>query len=1209
MRRFRRVLLSPGFGRAIRSLVLGLGRKVARAPGNAGPRWARLLLLPVLAALVFAPTAAASPDFQITVSPSSQQLQPGSSVSFAIGIGSIDGFSSQVSLSISSELPSGVSAQFSPNPVSPSGTSFLTLTATADAATGTFPFEIKGEGGGITNYATGTAKVDFGLVPVCYGKVHGVVTDAETGGPIADATVNLVSIGGVATTSADGSYSIDQVRLGENNSPVEGTVHAYKDPPFGSHVGSYWWADKPGAVVVCNQTTEIDLALVPVHPGHVSGRIFEGNPDPSDYSKVIPTSTPIERAQVRVDVGVVTLAQTVETDVGGHYPELTFAFDYNNSIISPRYLVVPGPDLSYRHGYWPTNVQLEVGPDQHIVQDVALVKQCTASISGQVIYADTGLPAANTRVSGLASPDADSTTTDAQGRFSIPEILIGYNNQPIPLRAEAFAPAGYLYASASSAPEVIGCGGHWDAGTLALQPVTPNFGAVEGHAYDRDTGAPLADARIALGLYGTTTDSQGFYRFDRVQVSGDGSISSVDARIFAFHQAPDSPPPDYYYSEETVTVPAGSTAVHDFHLLRRRYGRLTGVVRDAITHAPIAGQVGQCYSENRFTTVTADENGGYDTGQALPLTYPNAPTAVSCQFAASGYWYKNVSPTIGADETTQQDVDLLPICHATISGTVVDAVTRQPIEGASVTGGGVVAMTGAGGDYRLENVTVGYANSPIEVGVTASAAGYYTQTKTVTVFCGGTVIVDFGRPSTGRIVVVKRTSPAGSTQSFDFTRNWGAGFSLRDEEPFDSGPIAAGSGYSVGESLPLPEGWIQTGANCSDGSPVTNIDVSPGETVTCTFTNQQGGQPPATVVVTKSCPSGPAASGDRFQVTYNGQAVGDPLACGGSLEVSVAAGSAYAIDEQAAGTTNLGNYTKQLGAGCSGTLTFAGRASCAITNTLKPGTVSVRKTVSGSPLSTLLPASQQAFTFQLRQNASTMNGGTLLEQADANVTSGGVVNFASKLVAGNTYQLCEIVIPGWRTSLATPFVLYNPSGDNSTLCTNFSVDPGQAKRVAIDNQPPPGGLARTIGFWKNWASCAGSSGNQKPVLDQTLAAAEPTGITIGTLTLHGKTTTPKTAPDCLKAVRLLNKSTINAGKKMSSDPAFNLAAQLLAADLNVKAGALTCSNAMSGINNAQTLLAGVHFDGVTHDKLSAAQATQANNLATTLDCYNNSLLC
>jgi hypothetical protein len=193
-------------------------------------------------------------------------------------------------------------------------------------------------------------------------------------------------------------------------------------------------------------------------------------------------------------------------------------------------------------------------------------------------------------------------------------------------------------------------------------------------------------------------------------------------------------------------------------------------------------------------------------------------------------------------------------------------------------------------------------------------------------------------------------------------------------------------------------------------------------------------------------------------------------------------------------------------------------------------------------------------------------------------------------------------MPGWMTTLGPPFyVVYNPSGDNSTVCTDFSVRPGETKSFAIDNKPPPGGLARTIGFWKNWASCASSKGNQKPVLDQTLAAADPGGIAIGILTLH--------AGDCLKAIRLLDKSTVDTGKKMASDPAFGLAAQLLAAKLNIVAGAGSCPAAVTAINDAQRLLASIHFNGITHDKLNAAQATQANSLATTLDRYNNNLLC
>jgi hypothetical protein len=145
--------------------------------------------------------------------------------------------------------------------------------------------------------------------------------------------------------------------------------------------------------------------------------------------------------------------------------------------------------------------------------------------------------------------------------------------------------------------------------------------------------------------------------------------------------------------------------------------------------------------------------------------------------------------------------------------------------------------------------------------------------------------------------------------------------------------------------------------------------------------------------------------------------------------------------------------------------------------------------------------------------------------------------------------------------------------------------------------PPPGEPARTIGFWKNWSSC--SNGNQAPVLDQTLAAAG--GITIGNLLVDA----------CVPAVSILDKSTIDTGRKMASDPAYNLAAQLLAARLNFAAGAATCSAADAAANGAQALLAARSFvgTGAYAAGMTAAQRAQANALATTLDAYNNGTLC
>jgi hypothetical protein len=413
----------------------------------------------------------------------------------------------------------------------------------------------------------------------------------------------------------------------------------------------------------------------------------------------------------------------------------------------------------------------------------------------------------------------------------------------------------------------------------------------------------------------------------------------------------------------------------------------------------------------------------------------------------------------------------------------------------------------------------------------------------------------------------------------------------------------ASGNYSGTASFPTPAGA---------GRVITATATDPGNnTSEFSACRTAGTGTGATLIVEKQT----LPDGDPQSFSFTGAASGS-ISDGGTLTVTGLAAGDYQVSELVPSGWDLGSIVCTDGdsSGDLSTATATFRLAvdeavrCTFTD-VKRGSVRVVKTVSGSPIRALLPANQQSFAFQLRQNASTTSAGTLLEQADANVANSGVVTFATKLVAGSTYQLCETVMPGWRTSLTSPFVLYNASGDNSTLCTNFSVGPGEARSITVDNQPPPGGLARTIGFWKNWASCSGSSGNQRPVLDQTLAAAEPAGITIGTLTLHGSTSSPNSAPDCLKAVRLLNKSTIDTGKKMASDPAFSLAAQLLAADLNVKAGALTCPNAISAINDAQALLATVHFNGITHDKLSATQTTQANSLGTTLDRYNNNLLC
>jgi hypothetical protein len=361
----------------------------------------------------------------------------------------------------------------------------------------------------------------------------------------------------------------------------------------------------------------------------------------------------------------------------------------------------------------------------------------------------------------------------------------------------------------------------------------------------------------------------------------------------------------------------------------------------------------------------------------------------------------------------------------------------------------------------------------------------------------------------GTIIIKKVTNPNPdpTTTSFPFTAGGGlvpAAFNLANGGMQTYSNVTPGSGYSAAETAPT--GWDLISATCDDASPVTNINVAAGETVTCTFTNRA-------------------------------------------------------------------------------------RAKAKVV-----------KTVSGLPLS-----GTQSFVFQLRSGASASSAGTTLESGTANAAN-SVITFTTLLVPGTTYQLCEQMQPGWTTTLGPPlYSVFNPSGDNSVVCTDFTAAAGETKQFAIDNRPPPGGMALTIGYWKNWSSCTG--GGQKPTLDATLLklAQAGTPATLGLLVLNPQTQNPATV--CQNAVNILSKQTLG-GKKMASDPLFNMAAQLLAADLNLGAGAGQCAASATAVNQGHALLAKYKFDGNGYTpKLTSADATLANSLGTTLDKYNNNKLC
>ena len=101
--------------------------------------------------------AASSPNFSVSASPSSLTITEGSNGTSTITVTSTGGFSSATTLSASG-LPSGVTAGFSTNPVTPpangSATSTLTLTASSTATLGSATVTITGTSGSTAHTTT-----------------------------------------------------------------------------------------------------------------------------------------------------------------------------------------------------------------------------------------------------------------------------------------------------------------------------------------------------------------------------------------------------------------------------------------------------------------------------------------------------------------------------------------------------------------------------------------------------------------------------------------------------------------------------------------------------------------------------------------------------------------------------------------------------------------------------------------------------------------------------------------------------------------------------------------------------------------------------------------------------------------------------------------------------------------------------------------------
>lgn len=491
---------------------------------------------------------------------------------------------------------------------------------------------------------------------------------------------------------------------------------------------------------------------------------------------------------------------------------------------------------------------------------------------------------------------------------------------------------------------------------------------------------------------------------------------------------------------------------------------------------------------------------------------------------------------------------------------------------------------------------------------------------------GQDVTCTFTNTKQASVTIKKVTVPAESPAvgSFTFSQDFDASgtFNLGHNGTKVFTNVSSGTEYTVVESDPTPDydltAIVCTGAATYTGTVNTRtLEVTPaaGETIECTFTNTRRG----TVIIEKQTdPDGAtgsfaftstlgniAALSDGQQHTYNDVAPGGPY---GVTETNPSPlFDLYDIDcDDANSTESEATRTASIRveAGETVTCTFYNR---------QRATITAEKRENGQ-----LPLTQP-FEFQIRTGATGLASGTVVASDFADAATGDIVfactaagasvcamNNGTAYFVPGTYQFCEVNMEaGWANNINgfTPNGEAPEGDDNGNECIDIVLSAGETGNPTevpnpVDNTPPPGGDARTIGYWKNH-SCA-AKGNQEDVLSQNLPIQLTEGSVNGDFDWL--------INSCQTVVYLLDKRTIGgAHKKMASDAAYGLAAQLAAALLNINADAGTCEgDVLPIIDQAQKLLDDINFNGNgNYLRPGHPLYNTAVTLAGKLDAYNN----
>ncbi len=347
------------------------------------------------------------------------------------------------------------------------------------------------------------------------------------------------------------------------------------------------------------------------------------------------------------------------------------------------------------------------------------------TISGRITAADTNSPVRHVTVVGQGGVWVGACTDD-DGYYTLRSLPLNF---PIKLLAGNTAswclgPSTYLSEWWNKAATLN------SATAITLTNAVPNAtdknfvlqpgGAISGKVMKNDGVSPVSGARVDVREAATDRPT-----VPTVDTNPDGTYSiAVPPGTYHVRVETDGYALEYYKEAGTngttaaaVVVTLGNvTSNIDFTL--DPGGTISGRITDAVTDSPIANVI--VGSSSVWVAACTDDK-GYYTLRSLPL---NSPIKISAGGTASwcpgptGYvteWWDNATTQNAATTITLTDSapnatgkNFTLDTGGTISGTVKDASTGQPLNGIEVwiptLGGSVWTCTTNGGNFQLTNL-------------------------------------------------------------------------------------------------------------------------------------------------------------------------------------------------------------------------------------------------------------------------------------------------------------------------------------------------------------------------------------------------------------------------------------------------------------------------------------------------------------------------